>query len=232
MPKRERSEPGISLHFGIAHGIFCAAALTMSIIAALAQSTIPSSEDGHFGEIADPNSWPVSAVGVVTIALFSRVHYCTGTIIAPKLILTAAHCLIDSKRIVKAGNVKFLAGLNKGVPLEHANAKRLIVAEGFSPGPPTPDDVASDWAVIVLGDALSIKPITVKSLTAEELSSASLMQIGYGRDRRYLPSIVRHCSATESADGRFLNHGCLTNAGYSGAPLIAQMGNRVLGCRH
>jgi V8-like Glu-specific endopeptidase len=52
-----------------------------------------------------------------------------------------------------------------------------------------------------------------------------VLQIGYGRDRRYLPSIVRHCSATESPDGRFLHHSCLTNFGYSGAPLIAQKGN-------
>jgi hypothetical protein len=39
----------------------------------LAQSkdALPSYNQ-HYGEIADPSVWPISAVGVVTVALFSR----------------------------------------------------------------------------------------------------------------------------------------------------------------
>src|SRR3984885_16296223 len=151
---------------------------------ALTQSTdaLPNTAD-HYGEIADPSVWPISAVGVVTVALFSRVHYCTGTLVAPKLVLTAAHCLFDNELVVKSGNVKFLAGLNKGVPTAYSNAKRLIVAREFLPGPPTAETIANDWAVIVLNDAIPIKPIAVRSMTEEELrtalNSSSVVQIGY-----------------------------------------------------
>src|SRR4029077_8201689 len=188
----------------------------------------PPSYNQHYGEIADPTVWPISAVGVVTVALFSRKMYCTGTLVAPKLVLTASHCLFNGKLLVSSGNVRFLAGLNKGVPAAHADAKRFVVPQEFSPGPPTQESVANDWAVIVLSDAISTKPIPVRPTTRDELrviNPASTMQIGYGRDRRYLPSIVRDCSVSESPDNRFFKHKCLTNFGYSGAPIIAQIGD-------
>ena len=36
---------------------------------------------------------PASAVGVVTIAGFRIGEQCTGTVVAPRIVLTAAHCL-------------------------------------------------------------------------------------------------------------------------------------------
>jgi secreted trypsin-like serine protease len=85
-------------------------------------------------KIADPSVWPISAVGVVTVALFSHKMNCTGTLVAAKLVLTAAHCLFNGKLLVNSGNVRFLAGLYKGVPAAHADAKRLVVPKEFSPG--------------------------------------------------------------------------------------------------
>ena len=65
---------------------------------ALAQSTDALPNDTqHYGEIADPSVWPISAIGVVTVALFSRKMYRTGRLVAPKLVLTAAHCLFNGK---------------------------------------------------------------------------------------------------------------------------------------
>ena len=92
----------------------------------------------------------------------------------------------------------------------------------------TQESVANDWAVVVLSAAISTKPIPVRSTTRDELrtvvNSGSAVQVGYGRDRLYLPSIVRDCSVSEGPDNRFFKHSCLTNFGYSGAPILAQIG--------
>jgi V8-like Glu-specific endopeptidase len=185
--------------------------------------------DRHLGEVVDPTIWPASAIGVVTMARFDRSGRCTGTLVAPKIVLTAAHCLLNGGELVTPGNIHFLAGMNQGTPASSSAAERFVVAKDFVPIPKenwTLDRSPGDWALIVLKDALPARPVAVKALSREELGAAAragvISEIGYGEERRYSPTALKNCRADRDDRGLMVLQ-CLANHGYSGSPILADI---------
>lgn len=212
---------------GFAAMLICAASADQSwAMGGGARPEIPP----HSGDLADSSVWPVTAVGVVTTVFHSDRRtgkiLCTGTLVAPDTVLTAAHCLFPAQDLSMPERVHFWVGPDRGASGASSAARRLEISPDFDPQEArTLNAAASDWALVYLRTALSPRPVAVHSPTADDLgaiyAAKSATQIGYGIDRPSAPSIFRNCEIYESPSVRVLVHRCLVNYGYSGAPILA-----------
>lgn len=83
--------------------------------------------------IVEAREYPWSAIGRLNNGLGG---YCSGALIGPRLVLTAAHCLWNhkTKRWLAAESLHFVAGYSRGEYLAHDIARTFTTAPGFSGG--------------------------------------------------------------------------------------------------
>jgi protease YdgD len=177
----------------------------------------------------DPTEWPWHALGRVNQGTGA---HCTGTLVVPDAVLTAAHCLFHARtgRPLQPRGLHFVAGYRRGDYLAHAlgRAVRLSPAYRYERRPNLAE-VAEDWAIIQLDRALPIRPIPVRALPeGGTIVDGRLQRAGYSQDRAHLLSIHDGCSLRGMpAGGRVLFTDCDGTKGDSGSPLLLRQGEQV-----
>jgi protease YdgD len=180
----------------------------------------------------DSATWPWIAIG--RINLEGRGH-CTGTLVAPDLVLTAAHCLWNAPdgRWGIPLETHFVAGYDRGTYAAHSRGRAFILDPNYDPKRRLEVfGMARDWALVELEKKLDIRPVPLAQLDWPALyrlgQAGEMTNAGYSSDWPEIAMRDAGCRAEKIfAEQPLVLHDCDATFGASGGPLLRMRGDRI-----
>lgn len=192
--------------------VWGAVLLLVQAVPVLADTTLHA-----LSTLDDSKGWE----GVGRLNLADR-GFCTASLIAPDIVLTAAHCLYDESTGARfpLATLAFLADWRLGRAAAYRGVRRAVIAPGYDFGSADKiGRIGRDVALLQLDKPIRLSSIQPFAIAGRVQVGEAVGVVSYAKDRSDAPSLQQTCHVLDTQPG-LLVLTCAIDFGSSGAPIF------------